>query len=431
MNPTDSTSKPAAAHDPAPAAASSPAAATSPQPGGRTDTPARMGTVIAAAAAATVITLAATLFKTNNRDLTFTIPAIDTFWRAFTITIIPVVLYFLALLVFGFFGWLTRWWRALIAGAIGVLFGGLIGYLVQIAANGVEFNGGVWGIIFGEFFGLNFAFLVAGLVSAALVAPAVANRGAEDARPQRGRAPQAPVSIDAAGSAFFRTPSAELLADAEQPEDANAQWEALVAAFEEHGWGTQALGDGGGVAIGDTALVLGEQVILARGKQDAPSTRMALREALETAGAVVDELEPPALLQPADVVQGHGILYVGDANTNAAGVRALRGLARGYRVVAVPMRTKIPLSSALSILPDGTKLVWFEALEQPSLLDGALAVPEPEGAAVLALTPEVIAVPASAERTAKLIERLGYRVERLDVSALGATLPQLSLRSRD
>jgi dimethylargininase len=405
--------------------------------------------VLLAALAASAVTLAATLFKTNERDLTFTLPVWDTFSNAFGIAIVPVLLYFVVLAAAGMFGWLGTWWKALIAGAVGVLIGGALGYLLQIVSNGVALDGAAWAAIFGEFLGQNFPLVVSGLVSAAFVAPAALHTlegTTVVAAGQPARAAAAPQSAPSTwdeGSAFLRIPSDELLEQlGDDADDANEQWEQLVAVFEEHGWGTEAVGGGEGDArstlLGDAALVLGEQVIMAKPKDASGVAGLqSVRDTLENAGAVFDELEAPAVFHPADVVEAPGVLYVGvGGTTNASAVRGLRRLLgdRGYRIVGVPMAGPVPLSEALSVLPDGTKLIWREAIANPEVLGPVLVVPEPRGAAVVALSPDVIAVASAAPDTAQLVKSLGYEVEQVDISAfaeIGGTLPRLSLRSRD
>ncbi|NLT26410.1 MAG: hypothetical protein GXX90_07150 [Microbacteriaceae bacterium] len=402
--------------------------------------------ILGSALAASVLTLAGTLYQTNQRDLTFVLPPTQTFGTAFGLAALPVLVYLLVLIGAGYLGWLRTWWQGLAAGAAGVLLGGVIGYAVQIVAGGLPLDGTAWAAIFGEFLGLNFPFTVSGLIAASLLAPAV-HRGLAGEAP-RATARTAPaatvVSTSAPGSAFLRIPSDALLEslDEADADAANAQWEALVEVFEQHGWGTQAVPaaphEAESVLVGDLALVLGEQVVLARPKGDERRAELAgVRETLLEAGAVIDELEAPAVFDPADVVAGEGVLYVGaGATTNAAGIRGLRRLVapRGYRVVAVPVRNRARLSEALSVLPDGTLLAWAEGLDAPGALGGFVAVPEPRGAAVVALDERTIAVPASAPETEALLGRLGYETVAVDVSALeraGGALPRLSLRSRD
>lgn len=404
--------------------------------------------ILSAALAASAITLLGTLFSTNERDLTFVLSPWETFSSAFGLAAPAVGIYLIVLIALGFVGVFRSWWTSALAGVLAVLVGGTVAYIIQIVSNGLELNGEAWSAIFGEFVGLNFPFTVMGIVAAALVCPPVYRSVSGEAAPgQPARyiaGPAAPSSVSDSGSAFVRIPSDAMLEgkDDEARELANEQWEAMVAAFDEHGWGTQAIPEADSEAratfVGDTALVLGEQVVFAKPKGDERRGELpSVRETLDNAGAVFDDLEAPAVFDPADVVEGEGVLYVGvGGNTNASALRGLRKVVadRGYRVVAVPVAGKIALSDALSVLPDGTKLVWQAAIEFPEVLGEQIAAEEPRGAAVVVLDEHTIAVPASAPSTAKLLTSLGYQTEVLDISEFetaGGSLPRMSLRSRD
>ncbi|MDJ1369996.1 hypothetical protein [Gulosibacter molinativorax] len=408
----------------------------------------RVNAILSAALAASAITLLGTLFSTNQRDLTFVLSPWETFANAFGLAAPAVGIYLIVLIALGFVGAFRTWWTAAIAGVISVLVGGTVAYIIQILSNGLDLNGEAWTAIFGEFLGLNFPFTVMGIVAATLVGPpvyrAVSGEPLAGVPVQYSAGPGAPSSITDSGSAFVRIPSDAMLEgkDDDDRAIANGQWEDLVAAFEEHDWGTQAVPEAANepraVFVGDMALVLGEQVVLAKPKGDARRVELAtVRETLSDAGAVFDELEAPAIFDPADVVEGPGVLYVGvGASTNGSAIRGLRKIVadRGYRVVALPVAGKIALSDALSILPDGTKLAWSPAIEHPELLGEYIAVEEPRGAAVVVLDEQTVAAPASAPGTAKLLGTLGYQVKALDISAFedaGGTLPRMSLRSRD
>lgn len=415
----------------------------------QTSTGSRFNAIFGAALAASAITLLGTLFATNQRDLTFVLAPWETFANAFGLAAPAVSVYLIVLIALGFLGVFRSWWTSALAGVLAVLVGGAVGYIIQIVSNGIELNAEAWSAIFGEFLGLNFPFTVMGIAAAALLCPPVYRSvsgeqlpGASAARYVAG--PALPSSISDSGSAFVRIPSEAMLdgKDDQGRELANEQWEAMVASFEEHGWGTQAIPEASSekraVFVGDNALVLGEQVIFARPKDDDRRGELpTVRETLDSAGAVFDDLEAPAVFDPADVVEGQGVLYVGvGGNTNASALRGLRKVVadRGYRVVAVPVTGKFALSDAMAVLPDGTKLVWQAAIEHPEVLGEQLAVEEPRGAAIVVLDEQTIAVPASAPGTAKLLATLGYQTEVLDISAFeaaGGTLPRMSLRSRD
>lgn len=404
---------------------------------------------LGAALSASLVTLAGTLLLTNQRGIDFTIPPVDMFLTALELAALPVLIYLVVMVVAGMLGWMRVWWQGLLAGALGVLLGAVISYAVRIASLGMPLNGEAWKVVFAELLGLSFPFVVSGLLCGAFVAPMVfrslAGVGASQRTARAVGDVGAPVSTSQAGSAFVRIPSQAML-DAATDDDArtalNEQWEAMVEAFEEHEWGTQAIDEAASAElstfVGDTALVIGEQVVLARPKSDERRAEIAqVREALDTAGAVFDELEAPALFDPADVVVTDNTVFVGvGAATNTSAVRQLRRMVtpRGYRLVAVPVKAGMHLSEVCSTLPDGAVLAWTAALERPEALGAHIAVPEARGAATVTLDEYTVAVSAAAPETAELIGSLGYDVVELDLSAfegVGGSLPRLSLRSRD
>ena len=402
---------------------------------------------LGAALAAATVTLAGTQLITNQRALTFVLSPFETFGRALGVAAMPVLFYLVLMFVAGALGWLRSWWQGALAGLVSVVVGGALGHVILIITNGAQLDGAAWGAVFAEFFGLSFPYAMTGILTAALLAPPV-YRSLAWLQPGTQRLVgnvAAPVSTSAAGSAFVRIPSQAML-DAAANDDArealNAQWEAMVAAFESHGWGTEAIAEAAheqqSVFVGDAALVIGEQVVLARPKQDARRAELAdVREVLVGAGAVLEELEAPAFFDPADVLVSDTTVYVGVGGaTNASAVRQLRRLVtpRGYRVVSVPVVSGMHLSEVASVLPDGAVLVWPAAIALPETLGGFIPVPEARGAATVAFDEYTIGVSAAAPETAELIRGLGYDVVELEISefeAAGGSLPRLSLRSRD
>lgn len=389
-----------------------------------------------------LLTLSATMFATNERDLTMVIPAWETFITALGIALPPVVIYAAVLFVIGSLWRLDAVWKATIAGLAAVLIGHTLGFIFRILANGAELNAVAWQLIATEPVGLSFPFVLSGVVIAAIVIPMLARpRQSESDADARARLRPAPIAVP--GSAFLRVPSDEFLAgmDEETRDHANDEWESLVELLEAHEWGTQAIGgaedEHDSLFVADTALVLGEQVIMAAPPStDERRIYADVRRELEGAGAYFDELEAPAQFNPADVVIGDGELFVGmNAATNDAALRQLRKLsaARGYRVIAVPMAGGIRLAEAMTVLPDGTKLVWAEAITTPSVLGGYVAVREPRGAAAVVLNESTVAITASAPNTATLVASLGYNVETVALETLesrGASLTRLLLLSR-
>jgi len=132
----------------------------------------------------------------------------------------------------------------------------------------------------------------------------------------------------------------------------------------------------------------------------------------------VARIELPGTLDGGDVLKVDSIVYVGaSARTNAEGIRQLRGLLtpHGYSVVAVPVTRALHLKSTMTALPDGTIIGDPALVDVPSLFPRFLPVPEPEGVAVVELSPESLLMSSSAPKTAEMLAGLGYRVVTVDI----------------
>ena len=175
------------------------------------------------------------------------------------------------------------------------------------------------------------------------------------------------------------------------------------------------------VFVEDPAVVVDEVAVIAR---PGPESRRGETTALAEALAPFRELrflQAPATLEGGDVLRMGKTLYVGSsARTNPAGIAQFAALLSpfGYRIVPVELRDCLHLKSACSHLGHDLALAnraWFDAgtLQQCEILD----VPpgEPWGANVLRIG-ETVLVPASAPRTAELIESRGVRVRTIDIS---------------
>ena len=82
----------------------------------------------------------------------------------------------------------------------------------------------------------------------------------------------------------------------------------------------------------------------------------------------------------------------------------------GYSVVAVPVTKALHLKSTMTALPDGTIIGDPDLVDVPSLFPSFLPVPEPEGVAVVELSPESLLMSSSAPETAAMLADLGYRM---------------------
>lgn len=397
---------------------------------------ARLNAALLAGSAVGATTLLLTVARVNERDLTFRLSPITTFVQAVGVYLLPSLVLLFVIVALAAAGLLRRWHLAAAAGLAGGLIGGIVGYVQRILSGGLPLNGEAWQAVLLEFFGGHFAFLAYATLSSAVLVPILMRRGQRD---DRAAGPLGPNPADPRRFAraeeklaLVRVPSpaseeAELSFIEREPVDAelmNEQWEAYATALEEHGWATREVAAAPTMADSvfteDQAVVLGDVAVL--GRSGAASRRGELagvRAALLEEGFVLEEIEAPGTLDGGDVLVVGDTVYVGSSSrTNASGIRQLRRIAGslGYRVTAVPVDGALHLKTIATALPDGTVLAWLQALPEPGLFERVLGVPEPLGASVLPLDGETVLVSEAAPRTAELVERLGYRVVRLDIS---------------
>jgi dimethylargininase len=205
---------------------------------------------------------------------------------------------------------------------------------------------------------------------------------------------------------------------------ADQQWERYVLALEEHGWATREVPPADAhpdsVFVEDAVVVLGgTAILLTSGAESRRGERTGVAQSLEDLDLTVVSIDLPATLDGGDVLEVGSTLYVGSSSrTNAAGIRRLREIAAplGYDVVAVPVSSTLHLKSQVTALPDGTVIGHEPLVDHPRLFPSFLAVPEPEGVAVVALDEHTLLMSSAAPRTAQLLEGLGYEIVTVDIS---------------
>lgn len=402
------------------------------------DVRARLNASLVAAVAISVVTLLLTVIRLNDRDFTnIQISPVTTFTQVLSICLVPAIVLLFVMIAAGMTGLLRRWYLAALCGLAGGVAGGVIGYFQLILSGGVPFAASMWQSIMLDFLGTNFSFLAFSVLCAAFMGPALMRRGAREAEDEQlllranlddpRRFAQAEDKL-----AFVRVPSsapedAEVTFIEREPVDADRmseQWEAYVAILEEHGWATAEIAAAptmpDSVFTEDQAVLLGDVAILARSGAESRRGELAgTRAALADEGFVMEEIQAPGTLDGGDVlVTGSTILVGASGRTNASGIRQLRRIAGelGYRVTAVPVAGALHLRTVATALPDGTVVAWADALPEPALLGRFLSVPEPSGASLLPLDGETVLVAASAPKTAKLIQSLGYQVKTINIS---------------
>lgn len=320
-------------------------------------------------------------------------------------------------------GGFSRGWLALITGLVGGIVGALFGTMIQVAITGTAMRGEVWAYLFQSLGAINLVFVIAFAAAAATIG--LRGYRAVAARTSRSEARAGRIAL-------VRAP-AQNLADGEithieraaiDQDLADSQWDAYVAALDAEGWRTvevtaaPAMADS--VFIEDAVVVFGGTAVVTRpGTASRMGETEAAEEAVRALGLATHVIEEPGTLDGGDVLKVGRTVYVGrGGRTNAAGIRQLRAILAplGYTVVAVPMTKALHLKSAVTALPDGTVIGWAPVVDDPTLFERFLAMPEEGGAHVVVLDEETVLMAASAPRSAALIEELGYRVVTVDIS---------------
>jgi dimethylargininase len=178
------------------------------------------------------------------------------------------------------------------------------------------------------------------------------------------------------------------------------------------------------VFVEDTAVVLDEVLVPARmGVASRAGEVFSVAEELAFCRRVLS-LPPQGTLEGGDVIRAWKTLFVGlSRRTDQAGIDGLRTILEpfGYNVVGVKVRGALHLKSACSYLGRNMLLLNSSMLDTKPFRGGyeILEVPsnEPNGANVLVVG-ETAIVPTAFPATAKLLRRMSFNVQPIDVSEL-------------
>lgn len=332
------------------------------------------------------------------------------------------VVAFVLLFASGVLGAFDRWWTSLIAGVLTGVLAPAIGTLVGAASGGSPFSGALIGAVFGTLLGLNLLYVV----TVTALTPTLGRwlfRVVENTRSRfESERKVALVRIPATNLADgLVTHIDRQEIDAEL---ADKQWDAYVAALSQSGWQTVEVASADSLAdsvfVEDTAVVFGDTAVITLPGADArraetPGTEAALR----AQGLRIERIQEPGTLDGGDVLKVGSTVYVGrGGRTNAEGIRQLRALVAplGYTVVGVPVTKALHLKTAVTALPDGTVIGYEPLVDNASVFERFLPVPEAHGTAVVVLDPETVLMSSSAPASVALVEDLGYTVVQVDIS---------------
>ena len=328
---------------------------------------------------------------------------------------------FALLAVFAIVGLYRYWYLRLIGGVIAGVAGALVGSAVTVVSGGSPLGGDTVVQLFSTLGGPNLPFVLATIIGTVTAGNAVWRRliGSEaDASTRRIAIVRAPADTLADGQL---THLERVPVDLEL---ANAQWDEYVALLSNAGWDIVevpvATGQADSVFVEDTMVLFGDTAVI--GSPGADSRAGEIVEAERTVtelGLTIRRIEMPGTLDGGDVLKVGRTVYVGrGGRTNAEGIRQLRALVAplGYTLVAVPVTKALHLKSAVTALPDGTVIGYAPLVDDPSVFNRYLAVPEAEGVAVVVLADDTVLMSSAAPKSAALIADLGYRVLTTDIS---------------
>ena len=186
---------------------------------------------------------------------------------------------------------------------------------------------------------------------------------------------------------------------------ARSQWQGYVDALRSQGWETIEVDPApdcpDSVFIEDAVVVYGRTA------------------AVTALGYKVERIEAPGTLDGGDVLKYGGRVWVGQGGrTNEEGLRQLREhlAPEGAETIGVPLTKVLHLKSAVTALPDGTVIGYEPLVDDPSVWDSFLAVPEESGAHVVLLGGDRLLMAADAPRSAELFRSRGYEVTEVDIS---------------
>lgn len=340
--------------------------------------------------------------------------------------VLPALIAAVLLAVFYLLG-ASRSWLPALGGGLGAgIVGALLGSAVLVAgASRSILDAELVVYLFGSLLGFNLLFVLAVAAASAVMGPRVsaAVLGYRTIGRRTGERHVALVRIPASNLAdgelthIDRIPVNVELAD--------QQWDNYCAALDAEGWETievpAAPDMADSVFIEDAVVMFGEvAVISSPGAESRRGEISGAEQAVrELGGLTIERIVAPGTLDGGDVLKVGTTVYVGRSlRTNAEAIRQLRALLapHGYTVVAVPLTKALHLKTAVTALPDGTIIGWEPFVDNVSMFDRFLPMPEAEGSAVVVLSEDTVLMSASAPRSAALIADLGYRVVTVDIS---------------
>jgi dimethylargininase len=225
------------------------------------------------------------------------------------------------------------------------------------------------------------------------------------------------------------------------PDLAVRQWQGYVDALSAAGWEVSEVEPApdcpDSAFVEDTVVLHRDLAVITRpgALQRRPEVDAA-EKSVRDEGYRVVHIEAPGTLDGGDVLKIGSTVYVGrGGRTNDEAIRQLREhlAPLGAEVVTVPLTKVLHLKSAVTALPDGTVIGYQPLVDDPSVFDSFLAVPEEAGSHVVLLEDNRLLMSAGAPRTAEMFRDMGYAVVPVDIGEfekLEGCVTCLSVRMR-
>ena len=202
------------------------------------------------------------------------------------------------------------------------------------------------------------------------------------------------------------------------------QWDGYVAALEANGWATTEVIPAPGLPdsafIEDTMVVFRDVAVIARpGADERKPEVAAAADAVRAFGYRLVTIEAPGTLDGGDVLKVGDTIYIGNGGrTNLEGIAQVAAAFEplGATVVTVPLTRVLHLKSAITALPDGTIIGWPPAVDDVSLFENFVPVPEESGSHVVLLDENTVLLSADCPQTAQMLRDRGLHVVTVDIS---------------
>lgn len=202
---------------------------------------------------------------------------------------------------------------------------------------------------------------------------------------------------------------------------AQRQWRDYVSALSQVGWQPVEVAPApehpDSVFIEDAVVCWGDRALITR--PGAPSRRgetAGAERVVSDLGLRVAHLTGPDTLDGGDVLKVDGRFYIGVGGRTTAGACDQVAAKLDVEVVPVPVTKALHLKSAVTALPDGTVIGHPSRVDDTTVFERFLAVPEESGSHVVVIDDRTVLMAASAPETAALLRDRGLRTVQVDIS---------------